>query len=348
MKNGNLLFLIVVFLCSCSGSGTPDVSNVKVEIKLERFDRDFFRMDTNNIQKSLKELQKGYPGFLTEYIENILGLALDSVSINESKTSDAVRQFIRDYKPIKDSCEKIFGDFSVEEKEVLKALKFVKFYFPKYHLPGKLITFIGPMDAFFSTSFGIQGDIITPLALGIGLQLHLGKDFSFYTGDVGRDLYPEYISYNFDPKHIAVNAMKNIVDDLYPGRQGGSLIESMVNSGRRYYLLTKFLPGTGEDVLLGYTQVQMKSSQHNESVIWDFFLNNDLLNNSDPNIIKNYVGPSPKTQEFGEGSPGNLGSFAGLQIVKKFMDQNQKVTLDSLMQLPPREIYERSKYKPRS
>ncbi len=348
MKNWILILSLAVFLWSCTGTGAPDVSNIKVNIKLERFDRDFFNIDTNNIRTSLQNLQKQYPAFLPGFIENILGLPLDSVMNNSSRASDAVRQFVRDYRPVKDSCEKMFGDFSIEEKEISHALKYVKYYFPRYRLPEKLITFIGPMDAFFSTSFGIQGDIIAPQALGVGLQLHLGRDFSFYTSPAGRDLYPEYISYNFDQKHIAVNAMKNIVDDMYPGNRGGSLVEMMVTSGRKYYLLKKFLPGTGEDVLLGYTDEQLKSSQKNESVIWDFFLNNDLLNNSDPNIIKNYVGPNPKTQEFGEGSPGDLGSFAGLQIVKKFMDENPKISLDSLMRIPSREVYERSRYKPRS
>ncbi len=348
MKNCTLLFLVVVFLCSCSGPATPDVSDIKVNIQLERFDRDFFEVDTNNIAGALQNLKKQYPGFLPGFVENILGLPLDSVMLNGGRASDAVRQFIRDYYPVKDSCEKIFGDFSKEKAEVVQALKYVKYYFPSYHLPEKLITFIGPMDAFFSTSFGIQGDIITPQALGVGLQLHLGRNFSFYTGEVGRDLYPEYISYNFDPEHISVNTMKNIIDDMYPANKGGSLIETMVNSGRKYFLLTKFLPEKGEAVLLGYTKKQFEGAQSNEAVIWDFFLNNNLLNNSDPNMVKNYVGPSPKTQEFGEGSPGNLGSFAGLQIVKKFMEQNPKLTLDSMMKLPPREVYERSKYKPRS
>ena len=347
MKKVLLIIAAAYFLASCTGSGNPDVSGIVVHIQLERFDQDFFKMDTNNIAGSMQVLKSKYPGFLAGFVENILGLPFDSVMINGSAASGAVQQFVRDYGPVKDSCEKLFGDFSKQAHQITDGLKHVKYYFPKYKLPAKIITFIGPMDAFFSTSFGIQGDIITQQALGIALQLHLGKHFSFYTSPAGRDLYPEYISNNFDPQHISVNAMKNIVDDMYPANQPGSLIETMVNSGRRYFLLKKLLPDTDENVLLGYTEEQMKGARKNEAVIWDFFLNNDLLNASDPNLVKNYVAPSPKTQEFGEGSPGNLGSFSGLQIVKKYMEKYPKTSLDTLMRLQPREIYEQSKYKPR-
>ena len=47
-------------------------------------------------------------------------------------------------------------------------------------MPHAVITFIGPINANFETSFGTQGDILTPEALGVGLQLHLGKNFSLY------------------------------------------------------------------------------------------------------------------------------------------------------------------------
>ena len=91
----------------------------------------------------------------------------------------------------------------------------------------------------------------------------------------------------------------------------------------------------------------MKDSYKNEAVIWDFFLNNDLLNKTDQNIVKNYIGESPKTQELGEDAPGNIGTFSGLQIVKKYMEKFPETTLYELMKMDAREIYNKSKYKPR-
>ena len=344
------IFSLIIFLVfvSCSNKKIPNVSDIKVDIKQERFEQDFFQIDTNNLSASIELLKKKYPQFTQDFIYNILGLPTDSILI-EGQYAEAFKQFIHDYTYIKDSSDKIYKDFSKPFDEIKGALKFVKYYFPDYHLPKKVITFIGPMDAFFQTSFGTQGDVLTSEGLAIGLQLHLGKSFSFYNSDIGQNLYPAYISANFDEAHIPVNCMKNIVDDMFPPSvKSATLIEQMVERGRRLYLLTSFLPRTKDAIIMGYSDDQMKSVNKNEGVIWDFFLSNNLLNSADQNITKNYVGESPKTQEFGEDAPGNLGSFSGLQIVRKYMEKFSQTTLPELMRLEPRDIYERSKYKPKS
>lgn len=344
-----LFFITGTFLLvSCGGNHAPDVSHIKIDLTVERFERDFFALDTLHLQESLAALQNQYPKFLPDYFRNILGLPYDSSGNNNLKVLAAITRFIHDYGAVKDSSDKIFGNFDKWRDQIQLGLQYVGYYFPLYRTDQNIITFIGPFDAFFATSYGIQGDVLTGEGLGVGLQLHLGKNFSFYKSEAGQELYPAYISENFDPAHIAINCMRNIVDDLFPPRPGpSSLIEQMVSAGRRYYLLTRFLPEVKEELLFGYTPGQMAGAKKNEAVIWDFFLNNDLLNNTDQNIIKNYVGPSPKTQEFGEGSPGDIGSFAGLQIVRKYMEKFPETKMQDLMALPARQIYEQSKYKPK-
>ncbi len=342
------VFSIILFSCK-SNKNIPDVSAVKVSLEIRRFEQDFFAIDTNNVAASIQQILKKYPQFTPDFIGNILGLDLDSLLIPSNSQDSAVRLFIKDYLPIKDSADRIFKGFNKETDDIKRGLQFVKYYFPDYKLPQSVITFIGPINANFETSFGTQGDILTSQGLGIALQLHLGKNFSFYQSPEGQEQYPDYLSNNFDPEHIPVNVMRNIVDDLFPDRSTGkALIEQMIEKGKRLYLLTKFLPHTQEYLCIGYTEKQLKDSYTNEAVIWDFFLNNDLLNNAEQNIVKNYIGESPKTQEFGNDSPGNLGSFIGLQIVKKYMEKFPETTLKNLMNIEAREIFSRSKYKPRS
>lgn len=348
MKKIAFLFVIGL-LASCKNNNTPDLSGITVHLEVKRFDQDFFSLDTTKLNEGLNGLRTKYPLFLNDYLTNILGLRSDSILRAGSREEQAVKQFLRDYKSIYDSSSRIFKNFDTYADQIREGLKYVKYYFPKYNVPSSVITFVGPMDAFFMTSFGIQGDILTGSGLGIGLQLHLGQSFPFYQSEGGQSLYPEYISRFFIPETIPVNSMKNIVDDLFPeSGKSFSLVERMVNNGRRYYLLEKFIPKAKEESILSYTPEQLKGAYKNEAIVWDFFLNNDLLNSSDQDIIKNYIGQGPKTQEFGDNSPGNLGSFSGLQIVKKFVEKYPEITLDSLMRIPPREVYERSKYKPKS
>ncbi len=147
----------------------------------------------------------------------------------------------------------------MKSDDIKKALQFVKYYFPQYPVPKSVVTFIGPINANFETSFGTQGDIITSEGLGIALQLHMGKNFSLYKSMEGQEQYPDYLANNFDAAHITVNCMRNIIDDLYPDKTNGKpLIEQMVEKGKRIYLLTKFLPNTPEYICFGYTEKQLK------------------------------------------------------------------------------------------
>ncbi|HWH62699.1 MAG TPA: hypothetical protein VNS50_05475 [Ginsengibacter sp.] len=340
----------IVFCFSCrNNKNTPDVSGIKINLETKRYEQDFFSIDTINIAASMTSLLQKYPKFTPDFVENILGLDMDSLLIPGNAQDNAIRLFIHDYKFVKDSSDLLYKDFGNETSNIKKALQFVKYYFPQYPVPKSVITFIGPINANFETSFGTQGDIITSEGFGIGLQLHMGKNFSLYKSMEGQEQYPDYLANNFDAAHITANCMRNIIDDLYPDKTNGKpLIEQMVEKGKRIYLLTKFLPNTPEYICFGYTEKQLKDSYVNEAVIWDFFLNNDLLNNSEQSIIKNYIGESPKTQELGEDSPGNIGTFSGLQIVKKYLEKFPETTLPQLMKTDANEIYTKTKYKPRS
>lgn len=329
---------LVCFFTSCKNNNIPDVSNIKVELRIQRFEKDLFLMDTNNIISGLEKLKVNYPVFLNDFTQKILGF--DSQTPQDT-LAKYLRLFIRDYRFAKDSADTMFNDFSKYQSEIKRGLQFVKYYFPSYHTPSKVITFIGPFDGY--------SDVLTTDAMAVGLQLHLGKDFSFFRNGPGKELFPDYIAQKFEPEYIPVNCLKNIVDDMYPDKSTGkALIVQMIEKGKRLYLLDKFLPYTKEFLKIGYTEMQLKDSYTNEAIIWDFFLTNDLLNNGDQNIVKNYIGESPKTQELGEGSPGNIGTFSGWQIVKKFMSTNKNVSLTQLMQMDAREIYSQSKYKPRN
>ena len=341
-------FVAVVFFSCKNKEKIPDVSSIKINLETKRFEQDFFAMDTMKVAESMKGILKKYPDFLPLFTANILGLDLDSLLIPGNPQDHGVRLFIHDYMPMKDSSDLLYKNFSKETDAIKSGLQFVKYYFPTYVIPTSVITFIGPINANFETSFGVQGDILTTKSLGIGLQLHLGKNFSYYKSAEGLEQYPAYLANNFDEAHIPINCMRNIVDDLFPEKSRGKpLIELMVDKGRRMYVLTRLLPYTPEYECINYTKEQMKASYQNEAVIWGFFMNNNLLNKTDDNIVQVYIGESPKTAELGEDAPGNIGTFAGLQIVKKYMEMYPETSLSELMKLGDREIYEKSKYKPR-
>ncbi len=339
MKQFLSVISIAFMLFSCnSHQKTPDVSNIPVTLSAQRFENDFFKLDTNNVLPALNNLRSAYPVFLGNFIQQILGFTNQTPPDTLNKY---VKYFIRDYKFVKDSADLQYKNFDESLNQIKHGFQFVKYYFPKYELPTKVITFIGPFDGY--------SDVLMKDAVAVGLQLHMGTDFSFYKSEIAHDLFPEYITKRFTKENIPVNTLKNIVDDLYPDKSSGTaLIEQMIEKGKRLYLLDKFLPFVPDHLKIGYTEKQLKDCYTNEAIIWDFFLHNELLNISDQNITKNYIGEGPKTQELGEDAPGNIGAFCGWQIVKKYVDKNPSIPVDQVMNMDAREIYNQAKYKPKT
>ena len=346
MKKWLFITALFILAISCNNDNTPDVSGIEIKLETQRFEQDFFAIDTNNVHASLLKLEQKYPSFLNDFLVNILGVPL--LEGGDAGTELVVKRFIADYRAIKESADKQITNVNDIEDEVRTGLQFVKHYFPGYKTPTKLITFVGPLDAYWQMSIGGYGDVITRDAFGIGLQLHLGKQYPVYHTELGQQLYPAYISRRFEPAYIPVNCMKNVIDDMFPDKSADKpLVDQMVEKGKRMFLLDKFLPRTEDSLKIGYTKSQLKGCYENEGQIWNFFLRNNLLFNIDPSLTKNYLQDGPKTEEIGEGSPGYIGLFIGWRIVEKYMDEKSGVTLEQLMLTDPRKIFEESKYKPK-
>lgn len=347
MRKTTIIFLtLLLFFVSCKdGKQTPDVSGIKVNLQTQRFEKDFFSIDTNNIPASFPLLQRKYPVFFADFIQNILGL---SVVEDGSKAEAAIKLFLRDYHIVKDTADKVFADFSKIENEVKLGIRFAKHYFPAYHAPEKIITFIGPLDAIFQTPTGKTGDVITQDALAVGLQLHLDSEASLYQSQAAQSLFPKYVSAKFSPQYIPVNCLKNIVDDIYPPNPNDkTLLDFCIDKGKRLYLLDKFLPDTPDTLKIGYTANQLTGCYKNEGLIWSFLIQNNLLYSTDILRIQSYIDEGPQTQELGEGSPGQISLFVGWQIVKKYMEKHPDTTLDTLLKLDAKQILAESKYKPK-
>ncbi|MCP9751710.1 hypothetical protein [Ferruginibacter sp. HRS2-29] len=335
-----LLFSLVVaciFFASCNSNNTPNVDNVKVNLTTERFDKDLFAMDTTRMVSELDRLMAKYPTFGKTFLTQIINV--DPLWSSDT-IANYIKSFIGSYRNIYDSSEKIFADFSKYEKEIKKGMQYVKHYFPAYKLPSKVYTYIGPLDG--------TGDGLNEDGFCIGLQAHLGGDFSLYKTTWVQETYPDYMSRRFEPSYIAVNSMNRIVEDMFPekGNDDKTMVMQMVEKGKRLYLLSKFLPATPEFKLIGYTEKQLKESYDHEASIWALFVQNNMLQTIDYNVIKNYVGEGPKTPELGEASPGNIGSFAGWQIVKKYMDKHSDTQLKDLMMMDAEKLFQDAKYKP--
>jgi hypothetical protein len=329
--------------CNQNRSAGPDVSGIKLNTPIDRFDRDFFSLDTLALQPSLNALQKKYPSLLPVFLNNGLGL-------NDSTLVPGLSRFIRLNQFIQDSVNKVFPDTEELEKDFNKAFQHVKYYFPEYPLP-RLIALVGPVDLLAQTSAGeLTPDFMGPGFLAISLQFYLGKDFGMYRDEYFvANVAPEYRSRRFDKKYIVADAMKLVTDDLFPDKSRGmGLAVQMIEKGKQWWLLDKFLPAVPDSVKTGYTQNQLDWCRENEGMIWNQVITSEKnIFTNDPAAIQNYIGEAPFTQTMPPASPGNIGPWIGWQIVKKFEEKNESLSITDIMKADAKKILEETKYKPR-
>ncbi len=327
-----------LFLPACNNKkDSPNISGIKVDLAIERFDKDLFSIDTNHLELSLQQLTQKHPDFYPDYMQQILGISGNPA---DSNTVKVIKQFIWGYASIEDTLQRIYANTESLKKQLENAFRYVKYYFPNYKI-GRIILFTGPFDA--------PGVALTRNGLAIGLQQFAGTNFSVYQTTEAQEMFPLYISRRFDAAYIPANCMKAVVLDLFADKSAGKpLVEQMVEKGKQWWALDKFLPDTDDSLKTGFTSAQLEWCRSNEGLIWSYLIKNEDLNSINPVVIQTYIGESPFTQGFSqEESPGNMGPWIGWQIVKKYVSKHPEIKIEELMNIDARKIIEEAKYKPK-
>ena len=200
---------------------------------------------------------------------------------------------------------------------------------------------MGPLDA--------PGVALTGSGIAVGLHQFGGKDFPPYQSMEAQQLFPAYISRRFESQYIVVNCMKAVIEDIYPDRSGvKGLVEQMIEKGKQWWLLDKFLPAKPDSLKTGFTKQQLNWCEANEGLVWnDIITTQKDLYTKDPMAVQNYLGEAPFTQSLGPSAPGNIGQWVGWQIVKKFADKNSSMSVADVLKTDARKILEEAKYKPK-
>lgn len=331
-----LLLLLPVAACS-RRPNAPDVSGIQLHLQFERFDKDFYALDSLNVGDGLPGLIAKYPTFAPVFFRDVLALgqAADSPAV----VRDEVRRLLTYTNNLKDSVFQKYPDTSYLNDVLSKDLRYVKFYFPDYKIP-KIITMIG--------NFGGR-EVWTDAGLAIGLEFYMGSRFSFYQDPVIQETWPDYLSRKFSSEYLPVNVDNAILADMYPNNNNDTLplIYQMIELGKRLFVLDKLLPDAPDTVKTGYTAAQLAWCRRYPGQIWHFFIDKNLLYSYNPDEIVNYLHDGPFTQGMPPESPGNIGAFVGWQIVKKYVEKEGDMSPKEMMEVPAKTILEEAKYDPK-
>lgn len=332
-----MFFLIGLFATACGNKKEVDVSNIDLNIKIERFDSDISSLTAASFQGKLPAIAQKYGAFYSDYFEGMLSIGSpdDPAFNNNLKTVLSTP----DYNALKQEVATRFPDMKKQEDELTDAFKHVKYYYPEQKIPRIISFFSG-----FSVQVPVGDNYI-----GVGLDMFLGADSKFYPAL--RNSIPSYISRRFTPENITPRVMEAFIrEDLFPEPDNtNSLLQKMIYNGKILYFMDAVMPNIADSLKIGYTSEQQKWAESFEPGIWEYFLEGNFLYNSDYMEIQKYLTDAPFTPGIGEKneSAPKLGIFTGWQIVKKYMDKNPDITLQALMaDTDYQKILNQSKYRP--
>jgi hypothetical protein len=343
-----LTFPLFFLLGSCGNSTekTPDVSNIKISLQTQRFDKDFSSIDTNHIEESLQKMHTKYPDFLNYYLDTFETFGFHGNYSNSAiAAQDTLKKFftIKDFADLEDSVNKHYPDSKAIDAALTKGFQFMKYYFPNYAIPKILY-----INSYLSNFPTFPWDKST---ICISLDHFLGDHFPFYVA-VG---IPPYTVAQQRESYIPVSVFNSVYQPMYQfNTQDKTLLDLMIQRGKEQYFLHKILPHVADSVLFGYPDHKVKWCTENEGQVYNFFIHQALLYSREPSSILPYINDGPFAVNFpvenaAYNTPGNIGTWLGYRIVCAYMAQNPSTTLQQLLdqQTDPAQFLDAAKYRPK-
>lgn len=313
----SLLFLqFLLFSCTSDKKIKAEVERIPVSVAVERFDQKFAAATP----ESLEDLKKEYPYlFPKQYADSIWKMKLKDTLQLELQTE----------------VHTVFADFSVYEGEIKSLFQHLKYYFPTFQEP-KIVTVISDVD--YRNNIAVTDSLLL-----IGLDNFLGKEHYFYI-DI-----PQYLTKNFTPEQLIPSIAEGYAEKLIPTPSNRTFMEALVYYGKINYVKETLLPLFDENQIIGYTEAELLWAKENESEIWRYFVEKELLYSTDPQLASRFINAAPFSKfylELDNESPGQLGQYIGWQIVRSYA-KNNSVSLEQILTTNAEELFNNSKFKPR-
>lgn len=330
MKRIFAVLLFAICLVSCNKNRFKiDTDKVDLNLKIERFDKDFMTLNPSNIQN----MNQRYGDLFQHYCINVMRLGVPNNATFWQNYQGLLKDSMANavYK----ETEKIFDVQCMDSinTEILNAFKYVKYYFPNKRIPHIATHFSG---------FG-QNVIATPHYLSISLDDYLGANYAPY-----EEVVYDYQRQNMKPQNVASDLLLGYLMSEFPAEDSGTLLNCMISRGKWVFLERIFLSENRSDAdIMGYTSKQMQWCVDNEKNMWSYLMEHKMLYNTQQLVIAKFINNAPFTAYFPQDSPGQAAIWLGYRIVKSYMDSNTDVTLQELMDNKNyQQILEQSNYKP--
>lgn len=311
-----LFFALAIISCNQQSRVEKEIAEVPVDFEIVRFDQKFADVTV----ETLPDLKSEYPFLFPERYSDSLWIARVNDSIQHELNTEV---------------DKMYSDFSDKEDELHKLLQHIKYYFPSFE-PPTVITLTSEVDYRNKV-------LVSPEYLFISLDTYLGQEHPFYMG------IQTYLKKNFEPHQILPDVANGYAEKYVPRPDSKTFLAHMLYYGKILYLKDLWLPETTDEEKIGYTKEELEWARDNEEPIWRYFVERQVLFDSDTELYSRFLYPAPFSKfylELDNESPAKVGQFIGWQIIRQYMDRNN-VSLDEMLRTDAETIFNKANYKPK-
>ena len=318
MKNAGFLIVVLLFFNACKEDNQleSEISKIDADVKVERFDLAFADAEPSDLPK----LKATYPFLFSDRIS-------DSIWID--RINDSLQQ------ELSSEVKKTYAKFDDVENEIESLFQHLKYYDKTFKIP-RVITVTSDVDYRNKT-------IVTDTIVLISLDTYLGADHHFYEG------IQRYLTLKMKRPQIVSDLAADYSENYIFQNKPKTLLDDMIYFGKQLYFKDKMIPFKTDAEKIGYTEEQLDWVKENESEIWRYFIERELLFSTDNSLAGRFIADAPFSKfylELDGESPDRIGQYIGWHIVRSYMKNNEVYFMD-MLQMNADEIFNNSKFKPR-
>jgi len=313
-----LLFVFLLIFPSCDDNRYDvNTTGVPYELSIKRLDKDLFGYAVKD-EEWLNNFNEKYGSFSVIYFEEIMRIG----NPENAMTAGLANRFTNDptWAQLQNIIETTFPNLENVQTELEAALKRYSVHFSVDNLPEVVA---------YNSGYNV-GIYPSDSWLGIGLEWYCGNDHEIIE-QLPPDLFPKYKLDKMTPEYMVPNAIKGYLYYQFRNKKSDkNLLSRMVHSGKVLFISAQLLDTDDYSSVLNYTRTEYGWCEENAYDIWKFLLENDLFFIEEPMQINKIMNDGPFTPGMPADSPGGVGNWVGLQMVREFMDDNPNISLAEL------------------
>jgi hypothetical protein len=351
-RHSAILPLLLLFACNGEGPPPPDVSDIRVDLTVLRFEKELLAIDTTDLAAEIDRLDRTYGNFTDVFLTHLVPVRRGDFSPEEG------REVLKAYLgyPLTQYVDSLVdaefetasaggGAPGVSQVQGLaenleQGLKYYRHYLPEAPIPDTLVT--------FASHFDLAAFIYGDGQLAAGLDFFLGRDFPYGQVDPNEPIFSDYLIHTYTPDHFTGKLLRVLIEDRFPPPRSGRLIDYLIYEGKKLYLLELLQPETERHLVYEVTPEEMDWLEENETAIYTYLQQERELYATEVDKIQKYTRPAPYSPGMPPESPGGAVNYLGRQIVASYLSVNPDVSIAELMRMEDgQDILQGARYKPR-